>query len=124
MNIQSKLKLATLTTLIFPALAFAAGKKCIDLVKLHESSREVKVSERSLVVTQFCAGNRELGSSAMTTNKMWFSYPGYSEIMCGFVDTAINKNGYKANPNTNVLEFLHQQKNFKGKVAAFTRLGR
>ncbi len=65
-------------------------------------------------------GNRKLNNKVNVSNPYWFSYPGYSEIMCGFVDTAINKNGYKANPNTNVLEFLHQQKNFKGKVAAFT----
>ncbi|MFN0109644.1 MAG: phosphoglyceromutase, partial [Blastocatellia bacterium] len=29
------------------------------------------------------AGNRSLNSAVMTTNKMWFSYPGYSEILTG-----------------------------------------
>jgi hypothetical protein len=64
-------------------------------------------------------GNRLLGNKVDNANPYWFSYPGYSEIMTGFVDTAINSNGYKPNPNTNVLEFLNQQPKLKGKVAAF-----
>jgi hypothetical protein len=31
-------------------------------------------------------GNRLLGNKVNVTNPYWFSYPGYSEIMCGFVD--------------------------------------
>ena len=65
-------------------------------------------------------GNRLLGNRVSVSNPYWFSYPGYSEMMCGFVDTAINKNEYKANPNITVLEFLNQQNKLKGKVAAFT----
>lgn len=68
-------------------------------------------------------GNRLLGNKVNVTNPYWFSYPGYSEIMCGFVDTAINENDYKANPNTNVLAFLNQQNTLKGKVAAFGAWG-
>jgi hypothetical protein len=64
-------------------------------------------------------GNRLLGNKVNVSNPYWFSYPGYSEIMCGFVDTAINTNEYKANPNTTVLEFLNQQNELKGRVAAF-----
>lgn len=64
-------------------------------------------------------GNRAYGNKVNVTNPYWFSYPGYSEIMCGFVDTAINKNEYKANPNTTLLEFLNRQPKLKGKVAAF-----
>lgn len=64
-------------------------------------------------------GNRLLGNKVNVTNPYWFSYPGYSEIMCGFVDTAINKNEYKANPNTTLLEFLNKQSALKGKVVAF-----
>ncbi len=64
-------------------------------------------------------GNRLLGNKVNVTNPYWFSYPGYSEIMCGFVDTAINKNEYKANPNTTLLEFFNKQNKLKGKVAAF-----
>lgn len=64
-------------------------------------------------------GNRNVDNKVNVTNPYWFSYPGYSEIMCGFVDTAINSNGYKNNPNTNLLEFFNQQPALKGKVAAF-----
>ena len=39
------------------------------------------------------AGNRALNSAVMTTNKMWFSYPGYSEILTGQAhDDVINSN--------------------------------
>jgi hypothetical protein len=64
-------------------------------------------------------GNRTLGSKMDNANPYWFSYPGYSELMTGFVDTAINSNGYQANPNENVLAFLNKQPKIKGKVAAF-----
>ena len=56
------------------------------------------------------AGNRSLGSEAMTTNKMWFSYPGYSEILTGQAhDDVINSNDKKRNPYTGVLEFLKRK---------------
>ncbi|MNQ39348.1 Metalloenzyme superfamily protein [compost metagenome] len=64
-------------------------------------------------------GNRDLGNKVDVANPYWFSYPGYSEIMTGNVDLKVNSNGYKANPNVNVLEFLNQQSKLKGKVAAF-----
>jgi hypothetical protein len=64
-------------------------------------------------------GNRLLGNKVNVSNPYWFSYPGYSEIMCGFADTAINSNDYKPNPNTTLLEFLNKQPAIKGKVAAF-----
>lgn len=64
-------------------------------------------------------GNRDLGNKVDVANPYWFSYPGYSEIMTGNVDLKVNSNGYKANPNVNVLEFLNQQPKLKGKVAAF-----
>ena len=64
-------------------------------------------------------GNRAMECKVNVANPYWFSYPGYSEIFCGYVDTLINSNKYPPNPNTNVLEFLNKQTNFKGKVAAF-----
>jgi hypothetical protein len=64
-------------------------------------------------------GNRDLGNKINNANPYWFSYPGYSEIMTGNVDEAINSNHYKANPNINVLEFLNKQAKLNGKVAAF-----
>ena len=64
-------------------------------------------------------GNRTFGNKVDNSNPYWFSYPGYSEIFCGYVDTLINSNNYKANPNTNVLEFINKHDAFKGRVVAF-----
>ena len=67
------------------------------------------------------AGNRALGSSVMTTNKMWFSYPGYSEILTGQAhDDVIKSNDRKRNQYTSVLEFLQRKlKLSKTQVALF-----
>lgn len=65
-------------------------------------------------------GNRKYGNLVNCSNKMWFSYPGYSEILCGFADDArINSNDKIDNPNVTVLEFLNSTPEFKGKIAAF-----
>jgi hypothetical protein len=65
-------------------------------------------------------GNRKYNNKVNLTNGMWFSYPGYNEILCGFADDErINSNDKKPNPNKTVLEFLNQQPELQGKVAAF-----
>jgi len=64
-------------------------------------------------------GNRDLDNKVNNANRYWFSYPGYNEIFTGYPDTAVNSNGYKPNPNTNLLEFLNQQPAYKNKVVAF-----
>jgi predicted AlkP superfamily pyrophosphatase or phosphodiesterase len=64
-------------------------------------------------------GNREYGNNVDLTNSYWFSYPGYNEILTGYSDPEINSNGKKYNQNVTVLEYINQQKEFKGKVAAF-----
>lgn len=64
-------------------------------------------------------GNRWLGSAVDVANQYWFSYPGYHEIFTGFPDTAVNSNSYPNNPHTTVLDFLHRQPGFEGRVAAF-----
>lgn len=64
-------------------------------------------------------GNRNLGSKVNTSNSYWFSYPGYSEIFCGFFDPKINSNDYRDNPNVNVLEYINKQPKYKGKVYVF-----
>lgn len=65
-------------------------------------------------------GNRKLGNKVNNANRYKFSYPGYNEIFTGYPDTAVNSNNKILNKNTNVLEFINQQKGFTGKVAAFT----
>ncbi|HEU4902161.1 MAG TPA: hypothetical protein VFT06_05190 [Flavisolibacter sp.] len=64
-------------------------------------------------------GNRALGNRVDNANPYWFSYPGYSEIMTGYPDTAINSNSYPPNPHVTVLEFFNRQPRLRGKVAAF-----
>lgn len=65
-------------------------------------------------------GNRAFENKVNCANYMWFSYPGYNEILSGFADdTRIKSNDKFNNPNQTVLEFLNKQDKFKGKVAAF-----
>ena len=64
-------------------------------------------------------GNRDRGCRVNVTNHEWFSYPGYSEILTGFVDPGIDSNDKIPNPNRTVLEFINKQPGFEGRVAAF-----
>lgn len=53
------------------------------------------------------AGNPAHGSRVHVTNRHWFSYPGYSEILVGRAhDEVIKSNDPTRNPNQTVLEFL------------------
>ncbi len=64
-------------------------------------------------------GDPEQESKAVVTNGLNFSYPGYSEILCGFADPLIDSNAKKDNVNVNVLEWLKQKPGFENSVAAF-----
>ncbi len=64
-------------------------------------------------------GNRNFGNKVNCTNFYWFSYPGYSEILTGFSDPKINSNAKKWNENQTVLEWLNNQPEYNGSVAAF-----
>ena len=64
-------------------------------------------------------GNQHEGSFARVSNGLNFSYPGYSEMICGFVDPGINSNDRTPNPNVTVLEWLNKQPGFEDRVAAF-----
>ncbi len=65
-------------------------------------------------------GNRWKESKVNVTNQMWFSYPGYNEILAGFADDErIDSNDKIPNPNQTILEYVNTQKSFQGKVAAF-----
>ena len=67
------------------------------------------------------AGNPKKGSSVRLSNRLHFSYPGYSEILTGQArDDLITSNDKILNPNPTVLEFLRGKLNLKQKeVAAF-----
>jgi hypothetical protein len=73
------------------------------------------VSKQGVII-----GNRKYGNFVNCSNSMWFSYPGYNEILTGYSDDArIKSNNKIHNPNVTVLEFLNQQSQLKGKVAVF-----
>ena len=56
------------------------------------------------------AGNRTLGSRVTLTNRHWFSYPGYAEILLGQAhDGVIKSNDAIRNPHATVLEVLRER---------------
>ncbi|HTJ48821.1 MAG TPA: BamA/TamA family outer membrane protein [Cyclobacteriaceae bacterium] len=65
-------------------------------------------------------GNRAYHNNVNCTNPYWFSCPGYSEMLVGFVDHAVNSNDNIQNPNQTVLDFINQQTEFTNKVAVFS----
>ncbi len=65
-------------------------------------------------------GNRLKGCNVNLTNKYWFSYPGYSEMLTGFADDSVNSNDKKYNPNISVFEVANKSEVYKNKVAAIT----
>ncbi|MBO7119393.1 MAG: hypothetical protein J6W03_03640 [Bacteroidaceae bacterium] len=64
-------------------------------------------------------GNRTLGSVMQVANKTNISFPGYSEMMTGFVDDAITSNDPVANPHRNVLEAANEDLRYKGNVVMY-----
>ncbi|BDD12130.1 hypothetical protein FUAX_45620 (plasmid) [Fulvitalea axinellae] len=65
-------------------------------------------------------GNRLKGSKTDCTNNMWFSYPGYNEILSGKADDIrIHSNDKFDNPNPTLIGFVNKTSEYKGKVAAF-----
>lgn len=64
-------------------------------------------------------GAPEAGSLSHVTNGLWFSYPGYNELLTGIADPRIDSNKKFPNPNVNVFEWLNGRPGFAGRVAAF-----
>lgn len=65
-------------------------------------------------------GNRLHNNRVNCANPHWFSYPGYSELLVGFVDRRIRSNDTITNPNSTILEFIARQPGFKDSVAVFS----
>jgi len=65
-------------------------------------------------------GNRAFGNKVNVKNIYKISYPGYNEMLTGYTDPRIILNIQHNNRNINVLEFLNRQKDFEGKVVAFS----
>lgn len=64
-------------------------------------------------------GDPAHNSVARVTNGLWFSYPGYSEMLAGFADPRVDSNDRNWNPNITVLEWLNHLPRYQGRVAAF-----
>ena len=64
-------------------------------------------------------GDPSKNAAAKLENTHKFSYPGYSEMFCGFADDkGIDSNKKFPNPHVNVLEFLNRRPGFEKRVAA------
>ena len=65
----------------------------------------------------YMLGNRTKNSRMQVDNTMNFSYPGYSEMFCGWADNErVNSNDPVPNPNVSVMEVVNQDPRYKGKV--------
>ena len=64
-------------------------------------------------------GDPSKGSRSHVTNGLWFSYPGYNEMLSGAADPRVDSNDKVPNPNVTVLEWLNSRPGFQGRVAAF-----
>lgn len=93
--------------------AFSADSPAVARQKLMPWMWSTVVKEGQLY------GNRWLGNKVNCTNRFWFSYPGYNEILTGVSDPEIDSNAKKYNKNKTVLEWFFEKPDFAGKVAAF-----
>lgn len=65
-------------------------------------------------------GNRKYGNRMDTKNYHRFSYPGYSEMLCGFFDPKVNSNSKVLNKNTSVLEVMNFTGEYANSVSVFS----
>ncbi|MES2003480.1 MAG: alkaline phosphatase family protein [Bacteroidota bacterium] len=65
-------------------------------------------------------GNRDFANDVNVANLYKISYPGYSEIFTGFADRKFIPNLSIRNRNENVLDYLNEQPEYNGQVAAFS----
>src|SRR4249919_878901 len=64
-------------------------------------------------------GDPSKGGRSHVTNGLWFSYPGYNEMLSGAADPRVDSNNKVPNPNVTVLEWLNTRPGFAGRVRAF-----
>lgn len=65
-------------------------------------------------------GNEVYDNKVSTKNFFGISYPGYSEMLSGHTDPLLVPDLPINNRNSNVLEYLEEQPQYEGRVAAFT----
>jgi hypothetical protein len=64
-------------------------------------------------------GNRTLGNKVDVANRWHVTLAGFTETLIGFADSTLIGNNSVPEKNTNVLEFINNQRAYKGKVAVF-----
>lgn len=68
----------------------------------------------------YMIGNRNKNSLMQVANNKSFSYPGYSELFCGWADDErVDSNDPVPNPNTSVLEVANKDPRYKGRVMVY-----
>ena len=73
-----------------------------------------------IVKNGYLIGNRTQGSFMQLSNSLHFSYPGYSEMFCGYADDKrIRSNAAVPNPNTSVLEVVNRDPRYRGRVMMY-----
>ena len=60
-------------------------------------------------------GDRTIGNKVDVSNPYNITGPGFTETLVGFADPAVNSNNKVLNNSTNVLEFINNQKEYKGR---------
>ena len=136
-NIEQKIVLVTLDGLRWQELFTGADSLLIanrdyvnDTAKLKSDFWKNTQTERRVALMPFfwgqiikmgqLHGNRYADSKVDLTNTMWFSYPGYNEILTGKADdNRVDSNSKINNPNTTILEKINNQPQYEGEVAAF-----
>ena len=63
---------------------------------------------KTLVPAGMVLGNQALGSKVTVRNPMWFSYPGYSEILTGEPQADVLSNDIVRYPHETVLEYIRR----------------
>ncbi len=66
------------------------------------------------------SGNRSFGNKVDVSNIYKISYPGYNEILTGYADPRPVFNTPTPNRNITILEHLNNDKEYTGKIAAFS----
>jgi hypothetical protein len=64
-------------------------------------------------------GDPSRHSLSHVTNGLWFSYPGYAEMLTGIADARVDSNDKVGNPNVTVFEWLSRRPGFAGRIDSF-----
>lgn len=64
-------------------------------------------------------GNPDRGSPLLVQNPHLKSYPGYAELLAGYVSETITSNRRRPNPDVTVLEWLHRRPGYSGFISVY-----